>query len=1129
MKNYRALLESRAGFSLKLHRLLLIMRLSLALLIIFSNFAVAGIGQDITIRSNKASLVEILEQIESQSDYTFLYRSNLFSDTKLDRIQISGNLEKVLQQVLVENGFGYRISDRVVVIHKLPAPPEFPQQPVYARGKVTDANGQPLVGVNVILEGTTRGTITDEQGEFELTLEEPEGVLLFSYVGFLSKKVNYTGEYLEVTLEEDIASLNEVMVIGYGTIAKKNLSTAISKVDPDDIPSSANNSIPELLMGRAAGLQTNINSSQPGGDISISIRGKGTPLLVVDGIIYPNRPLEPDNGSVELQGVNRGVLAGLNPSDIESIEILKDASASIYGVSAGNGVMIITTKKGKTGKMNVTYEGNRSLIQNLPYLQPLNATDYMTYFNQLSLDKYLSDKEMAPFGANPANTSGYAIPFSDEEIANAGTGTDWLGKVLRNGNIDKHALTISGGSEKVRYFFSSSYYNQTGTVKASDMRRFTGRMNLNIDLNKFLTLNTVLSLSRNNYSNPQAGWQSGGSGSQGLNALQAAIAYPSYVPVYDENEEYSLFSLTGNPVSLLDIMDKTRFQSLFANLSLDIDIIPGTLTGRLSYGNNNEYAVRDFFVPSNVFWFQLYQSRVSISEDRRQNQTMEATLSFNKTIGSFVKIDAVTGVGRYPEDWSGLSAETSDVPDAINIEGIGQATGPKTINSYYGGAEFRSFFIRSNFDILDRYIVSAVLRRDGADRFFPDNKYQNFPSISMAWKMSNENVLANAEFIDLLKPRISYGLTGERPGELAYGIFSPGLTGISFNNGANMYIPYYLTQLNNPDFQWPINKTLDIGLDFEFFKRKVSGSFDVFREDRTRMNIRATTDQLSFLPTVPENGGHQRRTGVEAALSAYPVSNGNFTWSVTANFTHFTNEWIERFPNDPLPHGAAPEDPLGTLYVYETDGILGADEPLPPHQPVGAQKPGSPLFVDQDGDGLLTDDDIIKYPGVPKAIVGLGNNFQYKNFDLGIFMYGQLGAWGYDYTSLWGDPQGFLASNQSGTERIKEAWSTSNPDGLHPGASYIEWNVEGLNAGIDTRLAKRDFVRCRNISLGYTFNSTSLSKYVNQLRVYLDVQNAFIITNFPGVDPEIQAASIKVGPAPYPMTRTFSLGAKANF
>jgi len=998
-------------------------------------------------------------------------------------------------------------------------------------GTVIDESNFPLAYVNIALirDGLIGGTQTDENGKFTLSAALGD-TLVFSFVGYDTYRMELGPENdFFVTLRVTGSLLDEVVVIGYGTTSRKDLTTAVAKVDPDKIPIAANNSIPELLFGRAAGLQTELSSSQPGGRVDLSIRGKGTPLLVVDGVIYPNRALEPDNGSVELQGVDRGILAGLNPADIESIEVLKDASASIYGVSAGNGVLLITTKKGRAGKINVTYDGSRSVVQNMPYLQPLNAEEYMTYFNQLSQDKYLSDKNMAPYGPNPANLGNFHPLYTEEEIAAAGKGTDWLDEVLRTGGIDNHALTVSGGTEKVRYYFSGSYFNQQGVMEASKLRRYTGRMNLNFDFNRWLSLSTNIALNRNNYSNPQAGWQAGGSGSQGFNALQAALAYPSSVPVYDDKGLYSQFALTGNPVSLLTIMDETSAQGIFANVGLDVHIIPKVLTARVSYGNNNEYALRNFFVPSDVFWFQVYQSRASIAEDRRQNQTMEATLSFSKYLGNFLKIDAVGGVGRYLEDWSGVNVEASDVPDAINIDGLAQATGAKTIGSYRGGQEFRSLFIRSNFDFLDRYILSLALRRDGADRFFPDNKYQNFPSASLGWKLSNESFLKNVTAIDLLKIRASYGLTGERPGELAYGIFSPDVITITFEDGTVIHVPYILTQLDNPDFRWPINTTMNAGLDFEILDYRISGSFDIFREDRTRMNIRATTDQLSIMPTTPVNGGHQRRTGYEGNLNFNPFSTPGFSWNISLNYTHFENRWIERFPNDPIPHGGVLEDPIGTIYVYETDGIIGIDQAIPEFQPVGAKKPGTPRFVDQNGDGVLDDSDIIKFSGVPEGIIGFNNAFRVKNFDLSVFFYGQFGAWGYDYTTLWGDPLGFLAQVQSGTTKIKDVWSTFNPAGAFPGVSYNESTVQGLNAGIDTRLAKRDFLRCRNITLGYTFNMPGLARYVKQLRLFVDVQNAFTITGFEGVDPEIDAAAIKGGPAPYPMARTFSFGVKAGF
>ncbi|MCE7044083.1 SusC/RagA family TonB-linked outer membrane protein [Dyadobacter sp. CY312] len=1007
-------------------------------------------------------------------------------------------------------------------------------QQTVIKGKVTDNSGGELPGVNVVLKGNTSGTSTDQNGEYSLSLPNgsaAEQKLVFSFIGYVKQEIAIANRnVIDVKLLADEQNLDEVVVVGYGTTAKKNLTTAISKVDPTKIPTSANNNISELLFGRAAGLQVTQQSSQPGGNISVSIRGKGNPLLVIDGVVYPGNSMEPSNGSVEIQGVNRGGLAGLNPNDIESIEFLKDASAAIYGVSAANGVMIITTKKGKAGRMSVSYDGSRSFSRNMPYLKPLNASDYMLYFNQLNVDKYQADRNMAPFGTVPADLSGYTQKFTDEQIRNAGEGTDWLGQVLRPGSVDNHNVSVNGGTEKATYFFSGNYFNQVGSMKKSDLTRFSGRLNVNFVLSKIFRLNVNVNANRNAYSNPQAGWQAGGSGTQGFNALQAALAYPSSVPVYNADGTYSQFAQTGNPVSLLDIKDKTKAQGLLANTSLDIDIIPNVLTAKLLYGNNSEYSIRDFYIPVNVFWGQLYKARASLAETRRQNQTMEATMSYKKSFGDWLNLDVVTGVGQYLEDFSGFSVETSDMQDAINTDNLASATGPKVIGSYRGVNKLRSFFIRSNFDFLDRYLLSLTVRRDGADKFFPDNKYQYFPSVSAGWKINNEAFMQGIQTISTLKLRASYGMTGERPGSVAYGAYGADPNAVTFNNGSAVYFPYRLTAFDNPNLRWPITKTFNAGLDFGLFKERITGSVDVFTEDRTRLLSSATTQQLSIISTSPINGGHQRRKGFEFTINTENIKTKNFNWNTTLNVTHFKNRWVERFPNDPPAQYGNVNDPVGgdIIYVYQTNGILQAGQEVPTWQPASARKPGNPIFVDNNGDGKLDFNDVKSYSGIPKAIVGFGNNFTYGKFDLSVFFYGQYGAWGNDFTTLWGDPVSLLSSNQSGTERIKDAWSTSNPTGTLPGAAYNEGAI-ALDAGLDTRLVKRDFLRCRNITLGYTINSGGLTKYISSVRFFADVQNAFILTGFKGVDPEIQASSTKGGPAPYPMVRTLSLGLRANF
>ncbi|ACT92071.1 TonB-dependent receptor [Dyadobacter fermentans DSM 18053] len=1007
-------------------------------------------------------------------------------------------------------------------------------QQVIVKGKVTDNSGVGLPGVNVVLKGNTSGTSTDQNGDYNLALPGGAGenqVLVYSFIGYVRQEIAVANRTsIDVTLAVDSQNLDEVVVVGYGTTAKKNLTTAIAKVDPTKIPTSANNNVSELLFGRAAGLQVTQQSSQPGGNISVSIRGKGNPLLVIDGVVIPGDAMEPGNGSVEIQGVNRGGLGGLNPNDIESIEFLKDASAAIYGVSAANGVMIITTKKGKAGRMNVSYDGSHSFTRNMPYLKPLNATDYMRYYNELSRDKYQSDRNMGPFGNVPVDLSGYTQRYSEQDIQNAGEGTDWLGQVLRPGSIDNHNISVNGGTEKATYFFSGNYFNQVGSMKNSDLRRFSGRLNVSFVLSKIFRLNVNVNANRNAYANPQAGWQTGGSGTQGFNALQAALAYPSSVPVYNADGSYSQFAVTGNPVSLLDIKDKTKAQGLLANTSLDIDIIPNTLTAKLLYGNNTENSTRDFYIPSDVFWGQLYRSRASLAETRRQNQTMEATMSYKKSFGDWLNLDVVTGVGQYLEDFSGFSVETSMTQDAINTDNLGAATGPKIIGSYRGVNKLRSFFIRSNFDILDRFLLSLTVRRDGADKFFPNNKYQYFPSVSAGWKINNEAFMQDIKVISTLKLRASYGTTGERPGSVAYGAFAADPNAVTFNNGSVVYFPYRLTAFDNPNLRWPITKTFNAGLDFGLFKERITGSVDVFTENRTRLLSSATTQQLSIISTSPINGGHQRRKGFEVSVNTENIKTNDFSWNSTINVTHFKNRWVKRFPNDPPAQYGRVNDPVGNdiIYVYQTNGILQAGQEVPAWQPASASKPGNPVFVDNNGDGKLDFNDVKSFSGIPKAIIGFGNNFTYGKFDLSVFMYGQYGAWGNDFTTLWGDPVGLLSNNQSGTERIKDAWSTSNPTGTLPGAAYNEAAI-ALDAGLDTRLVKRDFLRCRNITLGYTINSGGLSKYVRSIRVFADLQNAFILTGFKGVDPEIQANSIKGGPAPYPMVRTLSLGLRANF
>ncbi len=1086
----------------------------------------------LSFESKDATIESVFKQIESMSDYKFAYNSTKLDVEKKISIKVDNQtIDAILDKILGAANFQYKIVDRYIIITDENGGNQnllgSEQQQKKIGGKVTDTSGASLPGVSVVVKGTTNGTITDSEGKYSLSNVPENATLQFSFLGMKAQEVAVSGKTtINVNLAEESIGIDEVIAVGYGTTTKQNLTTSVSQVKPGDIPASANNSVNQLLFGRAAGLQVSQQSAEPGGAINLSIRGRGNPLIIIDGIVVPGNGLEPGSGNGELNGVKRGGIADLNPADIESIEVLKDASAAIYGVAAADGVILITTKKGKAGRMNISYQGSRSMVVNMPYLKPLNAHEYMTYYNEFSKDRYLFTNNMAPFGPNAA--SGFTPAFSDAQIQSAGNGTDWMAHVLRHGSVDNHTVTINGGNDKMIYYFSGNYFDQVGTMKNSDMSRYNTHMNLIFNLTDFVKLNTSVSYTRNNYTNSTAGWQTGGSGSQGFGALQAALSYPSYLPVKDENGNYTQFSTTGNPVTLLNINDHTQASSVMANFSLDIDIIKKMLSARLLYGNNYENANRSMYIPSNVFWGQIYQARGSLTGQQRQNQTMEATLSFKKSFAKVVNLDAMAGTGQYVYDDSGYGMQASDMLDAVGTYNMGAAPKRDAMSSYKDYEKKRSYFARTNFDILDRYLVSLVYRLDGIDKFFPNNKYAGFPSASVGWKINNESFMKNFSKLDLLKIRASIGITGRPIGTAAYGQYSADADQVYFDNGATIYTPYYQTSIDQPNLKWEKTRNSNAGLDFGFFRNRISGSVDVFSDKVTNLLTSRSTDQLSYIATAYENDGSRIRNGWEFALKTVNFASGIFQWDMIFNATHYEYRWDQRFKNQDLQPYVGQKDPVNAIYVFQTNGILQVGETPSAWQPAKAQMPGAPKFVDRNGDGVLDYKDVKMFSYDPKIILGWGNEFKYQDFDFSIFFYGQFGAYDFNNTLLWADPKGIASGTIGATKDIKNAWSTANPSGTWPGAAY-DGTILGLPASIDTRLSSKNFVRCRNITLGYTFKQEAVTRYFSNMRVYVDVQNPFIITKYLGGDPEVQAGAVKGAPAPYPMARTFSFGVNVNF
>lgn len=1006
-------------------------------------------------------------------------------------------------------------------------------------GVVTDPNGDPIAGAVVRIVGNPVGVNTDIDGKFSIPAKAGEQIEV-TFIGYRPSVVKVTDKKsYDILLEEDAQVLDEVVAIGYGAVSRKNMTTAISKINADAVDKTAMSNMSQMLMGRAAGLQATMQSAQPGGGVSITVRGGGEPIYVVDGMVMPSSSLEGSSGGTMTtlpSNINRSGLSGINPEDIESIEVLKDASASIYGIGAANGVILVTTKKGKEGRVKVTYSGSYSWVNNYKYLDMLNGPDYMSYVNGFGKELYLYNHKMGIYGDTPYD-GGFAPSFSEDQIAGATT-TNWRDLILKKGYISNHNIVVQGGTKNISYYLSGNYYKQEGTVANSDFERYTLRSNVGVKLTDFLKLTTTINLNRNINNNGSVGGTGNGRGPEASGSLAAAMTYPTNIPVRDDNGNYSTFKFVPNAVSMLDIKDRSMMTGYFVNFVADVDIIKNMLSARLQFGYNNENSSRDTYIPSDVFFDQKKLARGNVTRNERYNTTLEGTITFNKDFGTIFSMDAVVGMGRYFNKYTGLSVAYNKINDVIGNDNIGAAEGDVMPGSSHAEDEKRSQFARASFRLFDKYIVSGSLRRDGTDKFFKGKKYAWFPSVSVAWKIYDEEFMKDLEWVNMLKLRASYGTTGnDNLGSTLYGTYAFSTAYVKFNNNGTSYIPFYLKSQDYPDVSWEKTVMKNVGVDFSFLNDRISGNFDYFWNDVTDMLGWANTNSLSMFATYPINGGRIRRYGWDATINSVNVATPQFKWTSVLTLSHYNSVWKERMPNyDFNEYQKQKDEPVNALYFYRTNGIINSEmSNIPDAQPEEFRLPGCPRLVDKNGDGKIGIEDIEMVNVVPKLYWGFGNTFVYRNWSLDVFIYSQLGLKKHNYIYDWTSASELASQNSNESVYMKDVWhSELNPNGTLPGVAWTQANVAlPGGAGTDIGYENSSFIRVRNITLGYDFDRKSLGsigKYVSSIRLYVDVQNPFTITSFKGFDPEVvTGGGYKGGKAEYPMTRTYSIGANISF
>lgn len=969
-------------------------------------------------------------------------------------------------------------------------------------GVVTDKTGEPLIGVNVLEKGTTNGTVTDIDGKF--TVDMPQGkTLVFSFIGFVTQEIKVTSNVVNVVLNEDTKTLDEVVVIGYGSMTRKDVTSSITTVKAEDLNVGVYTSPAQLLQGKVPGL-TIANTSDPNGSPSISLRGASSlrsgeamePYYVIDGV----------------PGVSLSLVA---PEDIESIDVLRDASATaIYGSKAANGVIIVTTKKGnKNGKTNVSYSG------------------YVAWDKTMkTLDMMTADEVLAYADANDLDLSGY---YDVNNQAN----TDWQSEVLRTGFSHNHNISINGGNEKTSYNASLNFLERQGTVRGTGMdcltarsflqtKAFDDRLDISISLNGSFTNN-----------------ENGPASNEGRSALDAMNYYLPLNPV--KNEDGTWYGRTTsqyyNPASLINEDRYETTQKLLQGVAKATLHICDGLDWNLNISYQNEqYLYNNYHSSkSQIVDYASRNGQAERSTAENIKKQMETYINWDHTFNDAHKVGVMLGYSWEQADNNngfGLIAYNF-YNDALSYYNMALANSVSmddisNINSGYLLSTLRmiSYYGRVNYSYKSKYLLQATLRRDGSSAFGVNNRWGTFPSVSASWRIIEEDFMKEQDVFDDLKFRVGYGVSGNSLGfDAFYSRQVYGSTGWFTSADGDNYRVLGATRNANPDLKWEKTAMLNVGLDFGFFNNRLSGTVEYYDKRTSDLiyNYRVSTLLYPY-SEMWANVGDISNKGVEITINAVPVQTKDFTWSTTLNLSHNKNK-VESMSNseytvnfidmaDPninsysgqhvqrLMEGA----PIGQFYLWEWTGY---------------DENGMSIFNDYDEEGNLVgttdvpDDGDRRMAGSaqPKLTYGWNNDLTWKKWTLSAFFQGVAGNKIFNATrATYSDPSLLSSFGKNILSEVATEQHANDSRAQAPSTRYLE---------------NGSYLRLSTLTLAYNFGK--LGNYVNNLRVYATCNNVFTLTGYKGIDPEVNLGGLEPGMdmrySNYPRTRSFMVGVNMNF
>lgn len=977
-------------------------------------------------------------------------------------------------------------------------------------GTVTDAaNGQPVEGVAVIVKGTTSGMFTDASGGYSLQVPEGGNVLVFSYVGYVTVELEISGSRVNVSLEEDAFQLEEVVVTGFGASKRKDLTGSVSSVSGDVLVDVPDVGIQNALQGRAAGVQVTKNSGTPGGGIDVRVRGSTSisasnqPLFVVDGV-----PII--DGSFSQNGVgNAGTnaLADINPNDIESIEVLKDAStAAIYGSRGANGVVLITTKKGSRGSTKVTLSSSYGVQEAWKKIPMLNAAQYYDL---------LDSSAFARFG----------VPASGLGI-NQGTGdVFWQDEIFRQGNVTDNTLAISGGNIKTSFYSSLTYHNNNGIVAGSDYERISGRLNIEHTVSDRFKFGMNM-----NYVTSDAGRVQNDNNIYG--AVSTAILLPPDIPIFNEDGSYASNYGLENPVAATTIYQNNAVTNrLIGNWFGEYELLAG-LSVRASLGVDNLNFREEVYEPSALQSARGSNGFGFVGQTAVNRWVTDYTLNYNKDFGKS-NISAVAGFGMQENRTEQLSATVTDFPTSsfttldagASVQGASANYTIDGLTSYFGN-------VRYNFD--ERYIVQVTFRADGSSRFGEGNKFGYFPAASAAWRISSESFMQNVSFINDLKVRASWGVTGNNN----IGDFSA----LQLYSGGANYLDQpgiSPTQLGNPNLRWEETSQTNIGLDFTILNNRIYGNFDYFSKLTTDLLLNRPIPTTSGFVSVLENIGSVRNTGFELQINTRNFV-GAFSWETGFNISQIRNEVVELYNDDPIDIGFASRiaegQSIGSFYGYVTDGIFQTQEEITNSAfQASGTRPGDIKFKDLNGDNVINDDDR-DYIGSaqPDFVGGLTNRLSWNGFVLDFFFQFSYGNEILNNNTVFSEGMNSVFNQ---TQRIyDERWqagTNAHNDARFPRAVWGDPNQNRRDS--DRFVEDGSYARLKTLTFSYTLPSAVTNALgLSNIRIYYAGQNLLTFTNYSWFDPEVNTfdgsnTALGTDFLTYPQARIHSGGINLTF